>query len=142
MRKNTSLELSAVERERLHQFISSGKALARHLKHAQVLLKLADGWQNVQVAQAIGVDERTVIRLKKRFLSEGLEATLQDKPRSGAPPKIDGDTKAFVVATACAKAPTGHARWTLRLLAKRLVELEVVDEISHESIRQILKKTN
>lgn len=142
MRKNKPIELSAVERERLQQFISSGSTKARYLKHAQVLLKLADGWQNIQVAQTFDVDEKTVIRLRQRFLSEGLEQTLIDKPRSGAPLRIDGTAKALVVATTCSNAPPGHARWTLRLLADRVVELDLVEAISHETVRQILKKTN
>lgn len=142
MRKNTPIELSASDRGRLEKFIGSGTALARQIKHANVLLKLAEGWQNQQVALAFDLSQKTVIAIRKRFLEEGLEAALVDKPRSGAPRKIDGAVKALTVATACSKAPAGHARWTLRLLADRLVELEVVEDISHESIRQILKKTN
>jgi transposase len=142
MRKTKPIELSPFERERLLEFISSGKALARHIKHAHVLLKLAEGWSNLQIAQTFDLTEKTVITLRKRFQTEGLEACLKDKARSGAPPKIDGVAKAVVVATACSKAPSGHAHWTLRLLADKMVELEVVEGISPNTIRAILKKTN
>ncbi len=142
MRKNRPIELSVADQAQLEKFIGSGAAKAREIKHANVLLKLAEGWQNKKVAQAFGLSEKTVIAIRKRFMVEGLDSALVDKPRSGAPKRIDGAVKALVVATACSQAPAGHARWTLRLLSHRLVELEVVDEISHETVRQILKKTN
>ena len=140
MRKNKSFELSVSDRVQLEKFIGSGSALAREIKHANVVLKLAQGWQNVQVAQAFDLSPKTVIAIRKRFLEQGLEAALKDKPRSGAPHKIDGDLKALVIATACSPAPHGHTRWTLRMLAERIVELEVIEQISHESVRDILKK--
>jgi len=96
MRKTIPIELSASERERLEKFSSSGTALARYIKHANVLLKLAEGWPNQLVAQTFDLTEKTVISLRKRFLSEGLEACLKDKPRSGAPCQIDGAVKAVV----------------------------------------------
>lgn len=142
MRTNTPLELSASDRAQLEKFIGSGTAKAREIKHANVLLKLAEGWQNKKVAQTFALSEKTVIAIRKRFIEEGLNSALVDKPRSGAPPKIDGAVKALIVATACTQTPAGHARWTLRLLSHRLVELEVVDGISPETVRQILKKTN
>jgi transposase len=141
MRKNKVVELSAPDRARLEKFIGSGQALARHLKHAQVLLKLAEGWQNQKVAQAFDLSEKSVIAIRHRFLDEGVEAILKDKPRPGAPKRINGDVKALAIATACSPAPDGHNRWTLRMLSARLVELEAVEEISHESVRDILKKT-
>jgi transposase len=90
----------------------------------------------------VGLSQRTIFRLEKRFVTQGIEATLHDKPRSGAPKKIAGDVKALVVATACSKAPEGHDHWSLRMLSARMVELEVVEQFSHESIRAILKKTS
>lgn len=141
MRKNKVVELAASDRARLEKFIGSGQALARHLKHAQVLLKLAEGWQNQQAADTFGLCEKTVIAIRRRFLEEGVEAILKDKSRSGAPKRINGDVKALTIATACSPAPDGHNHWTLRMLSARLVELAVVEEISHESVRDILKKT-
>lgn len=142
MKKTITIELSAAEIERLDTFINSGSAKAREIKHANVLLKLSKGWKYPEIAQAFALSERTVIRIKQRFLLEGLEAALVDKPRSGAPKTIEGEVKAVLVATTCSKPPAGHERWTLRLLAHKLVELEIVETISHESVRHILKKTN
>ena len=142
MRKTKSIELSVEQRAKLDQFISSGKALARHIKHANVLLKLNQGWATSQIAQAFDLSPKTVIALRHRFENEGLEALLKDKPRSGKPRTFHGDLHSQVIATMCSAAPDGHARWTLRLLAARVVELELVESISPESIRQILKKTN
>jgi len=140
MRKTTPIELSAEQRERLEQFINSGKALARHIKHANVLLKLTEGWSISQIVQAFELSAKTVISIRQRFQKEGLEACLCDKPRSGAPKKILGDHKAVMVALACSTPPQGHANWTLRLLADKIVELEVVETISHSSVGRILKK--
>ncbi len=142
MRKNKSITLTAAELERLQHFISSGTAKAREIKHAQVLLKLQQGWSHPQIAQAFDLTARTIIRLKQRYQNEGLEAALVDKPRSGAPKKLEGELKALVVATTCSTPPPGHQRWTLRLLADRMVELEAVEAISHSSVGRILKKMN
>jgi transposase len=142
MRKNTPIELSAAQRERLEQFTNSGKALARHIKHAQVLLKLAEGWSNQQIALAFDLTPKTVITIRQRFHHEGVEAVLRDKPRPGAPKKITGEDKALVVALACSNPPEGHAKWTLHLLADKMVELEVIETISPSSVGRILKKTS
>ena len=138
----SKLTLEAAEVERLENFINNGSALAREIKHANVLLKLAEGWTQTRIAAAFGLTQRTVVRIKNRALAEGVEAALHDKARSGAPKKISGADKAMVVATACSSPPAGHARWTLRLLADKVAELELVEDISHETVRQILKKTN
>jgi hypothetical protein len=83
----------------------------------------------------------TVFNVKRRYLSEGLTAALHDKPRSGKPPSIDGVARAKITALACSAAPEGHARWTLRLLADRAVELGIVSAISHNTVKEVLKKT-
>lgn len=142
MRKITPIELSAPDRAHLEKFIGSGSAQARLIKHANVLLKLAVGWTPQQIAEAFELDPRTVFRLKARFLKEGLAAILKDKPRSGAPKRINGNHKAVIIATTCTTPPAGHSRWTLRLLADKMVELAVVETISHTTIADILKKTN
>ncbi|MGH2415094.1 MAG: helix-turn-helix domain-containing protein [Microcystaceae cyanobacterium] len=140
--KKTKIELTPAEIERLESFINSGSAKAREIKHANVLLKLNEGWTQAAIATAFKLTQRTVVRLKQRCLEEGVAATLVDKPRSGAPKKITGEQKALVVASACSSPPTGHQRWTLRLLADKLVELELIESISHSSVGAILKKTN
>ena len=94
------------------------------------------------IAEQVETSVATVQRIRRRFVQEGLEAALTDKPRSGAPPKFKGQSRAAVTALACSDPPEGHARWTLRLLADKLVELERVDSISHKTVGEILKKTN
>jgi transposase len=89
----------------------------------------------------LGVSLQTVFNIKRRYLEEGFDSALQDKPRSGKPPRILGDARAKITALACSEAPAGHARWTLRLLADRAVKLGFVDSISHNGVKQILKKT-
>jgi transposase len=93
------------------------------------------------IAGTLGLSAQTVFNVKRRYLEEGLDAALQDKPRSGKPPRINGEARAKLTALACSSAPDGHARWTLRLLAGRAVKLGFVDSISHNAVRQILKKT-
>jgi len=140
MSKTYHLDLSAADRQTLETRIRAGSAKVREIKHAQVLLKLGDHWPQKQIAAAVGVSERTVIRLKQRYEAEGCMAAIVDKARSGAPVKIDGALKAVVVATACSPAPDGHRRWTLRLLADKLVTLDAT--MSLGSIQAILKKMN
>lgn len=142
LRKIIPITLTDTDRAELEQFLRSGTTRARYIKHANVILKLADGWSPPQIAFSFDLDVRTVLRLKARFLTEGLQATLIDKARSGPPRKIDGNHKAVIVATTCTAPPPGHSRWTLRLLADKVVELELIDTISHTAVGEILKKTN
>jgi transposase len=121
----------------------------RRLKHAQILLKADEAkggpaWTDVAIAEAVGCGRVTVERVRQRFVEEGLERALTPyrKPRREYPTKLDGEQEAKLIATACSAPPGGRSRWTLRLLADVLVELEVVESISHEAVRQALKKTN
>jgi transposase len=112
-----------------------------------VLLKVdAEGpnWTDEKVAEAFGIRANTVRDIRKRFVEEGLELALEGKPRKEPPTprKLDGAGEARLIAMACGEPPEGRARWTLRLLASRLVELAIVDGISHETVRRTLKKTN
>lgn len=147
MGKKYFVRLSGEERERLTGLVSKGRASARTIGHAQVLLKVdAEGpnWTDAEVAEAFGVRENTVADLRRRFVEEGLDRAL-DRKRQEQPSrvrKLDGADEARLIAVACGDPPEGRARWTLRLLAGRLVELEIVDEISHETVRQTLKKTS
>ena len=124
----------------------SGKANARKIIHARILLKVdADGpnWSDEQVQEALDVGKATVERVRKAFVEESLEASLNRKRRSTTNGrKLDGDQEAYLVALACSVAPEGRKRWTLRLLADKMVELEHVDTLSYETVRQVLKKTN
>jgi transposase len=149
MGKRYRVTLEVEERERLEQLLSKGKVDVRRLKHAQILLKADEsadgpGWSDARVAGAVGCGTATVERVRQRFVEEGLEPALSPyrTPRREYHPKLDGEQEAKLITLACSQPPEGRARWTLRLLADALVELEVVDSVSHEMVRQTLKKTS
>jgi transposase len=148
MKKKYIVTLTQEERQSLHTMLSRGKAAARKLMHARVLLK-ADaapgeaGWNDAAIAEGLDVGRATVERVRKQFVEEGLEAALERRQsRRQYHRKLDGDAEAHLIALACSKAPEGRSRWTLRLLADRMVALEQVDDLSYETVRQVLKKTN
>ena len=142
MSKRIEIQLKEQERQELEQLIRKGVRSARELTRARLLL-LSDQGQGVgQVAEAVMCSRGTVINVKKRYLEGGLEAALYDKPRPGARPKITGDVEAHLIALTCSDPPEGYGQWTLRLLADRLVELELVESISHTAVGKVLKKTN
>jgi transposase len=144
--KRYRVTLTAEEREALGHMISRGKAAARRLVHARVLLQAdaSEGgpdWTDTRIAEAVRVSVRTIGRVRQRFVEEGLEAALLPRPSPRVyARKLDGAQEAKLIALACSGPPEGRKRWTLRLLAERMVELEVVSELSHETVRQTLKK--
>ena len=146
MRKRYRVTLTAEEREALGHMISRGKAAARRLVHARVLLQAdaSEGgpdWTDTRIAEAVRVSVRTIGRVRQRFVEDGLEAALRPKPSPRVyARKLDGAQEAKLLALACSGPPEGRRRWTLRLLAERMVELEIVPELSHETVRQTLKK--
>ena len=147
MAKKYVVRLTREEREMLLGMVGAGKGAARKLTHARVLLKAdAEGpnWTDVRICDALDVGVRTIESLRKRFVEEGLESALnrRERVRPSRTPKLDGDGEARLVALACSEAPDGRKRWTLRMLADRLVMLDIVDSISHETVRQALKKTS
>ena len=148
MKKKYIVTLTQEERRMLHAMLSRGKAAARKLVHARVLLKAdvgsgGPGWTDDQIAEGLEVGRATVERVRKAFVEEGLEAALvRRKPRRQYQRKLDGDGEAHLIALACSQAPEGRSRWTLRLLADRMVQLELVDHLSYETVRDVLKKTN
>jgi len=119
-----------------------GKSPARKVKRSLILCKADEGLTDLQVAEALVVGPSTVSRVRQRFVEGGLERALNDRPRPGKQRKLNGKQEAHLVAVACSSAPEGHTRWTLRLLADRVVKLEFADSISRETVRQVLKKTN
>ncbi len=147
--KRYVIRLSEGERNRLTALVSKGKVAAGKRLHAQVLLK-ADvsaagaGWTDQQIVEALEVGERTVQAIRQRCVEEGLDAALERKKqcRPSRQRILDGAKEAQLVALCCGKVPAGQARWTLRLLADELVRLEIVDSVSHETVRQALKKTS
>jgi transposase len=112
------------------------------MKRAQILLKADEGLKDDEIVAVLNTSRSTVERTRKRFVEGNLDKALNDDPRPGKQRKLDGRGEAHLIALACSEAPEGHARWSLRLLADRLVELEVVESISPETVRQVLKKTN
>jgi hypothetical protein len=146
--KRYIVTLTPGEREQLEALVRSGKRSARAIARARVLL-LADegqcgpGWEDRRVVEALGCGHRTVERVRERFVTEGLDAALTAKARPNPPrePVLDGAGEARLIALACSATPDGRKAWTLRMLAAKLVELEVVDAVSHETVRRTLKKT-
>ncbi len=142
------IELSEQQRFVLQQLISSGQAPARQLAHARILLKIdrnAPGpcWTDEQVAEAFEMSRYTVIRIRERFVNHGLDDALTHRPHTQTRARaLDGEQEAHLIALSCSPAPAGQARWTLRLLANRMVELEYVERVSYETVRKVLKKTN
>lgn len=149
MGKRYRVTLEVEERQSLDQLLSKGKADVRRLKHAQILLMADESkggrrWSVSRIAEAVDCGTATVERVRRRFVEEGLEMALSPyrSPRREYRPKLDGEQEARLITLACSQPPEGRARWTLRLLADALVELELVDSISHETVRQTLKKTS
>ncbi len=134
------VDLSNAEREQLLGITRRGISPARKLKRAQILLKAHEGFADGQIAQILGVGMATVGRIRKRLVEENLEGALNEHSRSGRPGEIGGKEKAHIIALACSAPPEGHARWSLRLLADKVVELEILESLSHEGVRKILKK--
>jgi len=139
------LHFSKVERQELEQIVSSGNSPARKIRRAQIMLRLADGWTIAGIAAALGVSRQTVHLVRNEALAEGVRGVLSH--RSGrkvgqVPKSLDGVAEAHLIALTCSEPPRGRERWTLRLLAGRMVELGYVPAVSHETVRQVLKKTN
>ena len=147
MAKKYIVTLTVEERNSLLSLISLGKGSTRKLTHARILLKAdqgaeGPGWTDEQMRAGLEVSLSTVERVRERFVLEGLAATLNRRPsRNPRSCKVDGEQEAHLVALSCGPAPAGHKRWTLRLLAEKMVKLEYIDTVSHETVRQVLKKT-
>jgi transposase len=139
--KKQHLTLSETDERYLREFISKGQARARVVRRAMALLQLHQGSTLQAVAETLQVEHWTVSRWRNHYRTSGLEF-LQDKARSGRPPAIDGAQRAQITALACSETPAGRAKWSLRLLAEKVVELEFCESISHTQVGTILKKTN
>jgi len=148
MPKAHRVQLTASQRQQLQQLIATGTAPARVLTHARILLKADEGeggpaWTDGAIAQALEVSVPTVARVRVRWGQAGLDAALQRRsPGRSRACKIDGEKEAHLIALTCSAPPKGHQRWSLRLLAGRMVELQHVEQLSHETVRRTLQKTN
>jgi len=141
-RKMYIINLNDEERQTLLEMTRKGEIKVRKFKRAMILLKADEGLSDQQIMAALNVSRPCVERIRKRFVADGMERALNEDPRPGQKRKLDGRAEATLIATACSDAPDGHEHWTLRLLADRLVQLGVVDAISHETVRRTLKKTS
>ncbi len=142
------VELSEEQRFALQHLLSRGNAPVRQQAHARILLKIdrnvpGPRWTDEQVAEAFEMSRYSVIRIPERFVNQGLDDALNHRHHTQTRARVlDGEQEAHLIALSCSPAPAGKARWTLRLLANRLVELEYVERVSHETVRKVLKKTN
>ena len=147
MKKKYVVTLSDEERGALRAMIAAGKASARKLMHARILLKAERRtghreWEDTRIAAALEVAVSTIEKVRQRLVEEGLEAALVPRPpRREYSGKLGGKEEAHLIALTCSTPPEGHGRWTLRLLADRMVRLEHVESLSHETVRQVLKET-
>ena len=147
--KKYIVRLSGEERKSLTNLVSSGKGPARIFTRARILLKADVGeggpsWPDEKIAEALDVTVQTIERVRKQLVEEGLEAVLSRRKyvQKISRKKLDGDAEAHLIALACSESPEGFSRWSLRLLADRMVELGYVESISHEAVRRVLKKTS
>ncbi len=140
-RKAQPIKLSNDERSSLTTILRRGTTPARVQSRARVLDLLHREQHPTKIAETLGLSLQTVFNIKRRYLSKGFDVALYDRPRSGKPPKIDGAARAKITALACSTAPTGHARWSLRLLADKAVELGFCESVSYETVKEVLKKT-
>ena len=148
MSKKYIVSLTPEERQMLESLTRTGKTPVYKINHARILLKAdvnqADGgWIDESISRALDISISTIERIRKLFVEQGIQAALTRQPASNSKSrKLDGEQEAHLIAIACSQPPAGQTRWTLRLLAERIVSLEIVESISHETVRQTLKKTN
>jgi len=140
MVKKHIVDLTSTEQDELLALIGAGESSVRKVKRANILLLADEGKKDEEIAEALHTSVATIERTRRRFVLEGLTASLNEKPRPGARCKLDAKAEAVLETLAKSKPPEGRKRWTMQLLADRLVELKVVDSISDETVRQQLKK--
>jgi transposase len=141
-KKINHIILSNDESLQLRRYVQGGQKSARAINRARILLFADIGMTDDEIADTLGVGLATVYRIRKRYYEVGWEKALQEYPRSGAPSKIDGRVEATLTMLACSDPPEGYGRWTLQLLADKLVELQVVDSVSLPTVSSVLKKMN
>ena len=136
------VRLTNEDRATLHDLLKVGEHSSRTIARGYILLLAHQGKSDDEIVQTLEVGRATVQRVRKRYCQKGLDYALTELPRPGAKPRLDGKQEAYLVALACSEAPEGRTCWTLELLANRLVQLHIVDSISDETVRRVLKKTN
>ena len=142
MRKKNKVKLKSKERALLKQLISKGTEKARKITRYRILLLADAGKTDTQIIEALGIARNTIRQVRQRYSAEGLESAINEQSRPGAPEKFTGAQRAKITAIACSTPPEGHSRWTLRLLADKVIELAIVEDISYKTVERTLKKTN
>jgi putative transposase len=142
MQTKNLVKLKPKERELLRQLISKGKEKVRKITRCRILLLTDDRKTDTQIIESLDIARNTIRQVRQRYVEEGLEAAINERKRSGAPKKFNGVQKAKITAMACSEPPEGRSRWTLRLLADKVVELRIVDSISYKTVERTLKKMN
>lgn len=145
MVKKYVVSLTEAERQYLEQFTRTGKHAAYQINHARILLKAdcrqsGGSWRDLDIKEALDVSIRTIERVRQRFVEEGMELALKARPGAGRKHKLTGELEAHLIALRCSNPPHGKGRWTVRLLADQMVQLGYVEDLSHECVRQALKK--
>ena len=140
LRRPVPIQLSADEREHLEMCVRRGKANARTLTRARVLLKSDEGWTNAEIIDALDISDQTIRNIKYRYAEGGVQAVLTDKRQERRRQALNDAQAAHLIAIACSEVPNGHDHWTVRMLAGKAIELEYVQNISPETVRQLLKK--
>ena len=147
-KKKYIVTLTPEERSLLEELTKKGKAAAYKVNHARILLladsnRLEGGWKDEAISQALNISVATIERVRQRLVEEGLESALSRRSQENRKPRrLDGEQEAHLIALTCSEPPMGQGRWTMRMLAERMVELGYVEAVSHETVRQTLKKTN
>lgn len=142
MKVKNQVKLKPKERKKLKQLISKGTEKARKITRCRILLMAHEGKTDTHIMETLEVARNTVRTVRSRYAQEGLEAAINEQPRPGAPHKFTGRQRAKITAIACSEPPEGRSRWTLRLIADKVVELKMTNDISHQTVKRILKKTN
>lgn len=140
-KKTYKIKLTQTQKKYLQDITNKGKNGARVIKRAQILLEASENKIDKEISNNLKVGMTTVWRTRKRFFQEGLESAIYDKEIPGKPPKLSDKQEALLIATACSEPPEGRTYWTLRLLANKMIELEIIEGISHETVRRTLKKS-
>ncbi len=139
MNKKYIVDLQDEERQDLNRIIRSGKHSARKIRWAHALLKADAGWKDQKISEALDISLPTVQRIRQRFVEEGLEVALGARSHKPRPhlQRLDGEQEAKLIALACRQAPEGYTRWSLRLLAEKVVELQIVEQVSYQTVRRV-----
>lgn len=140
-REKYEIHLTELQRKELQELVSKGRAKAREIKHANVLLLSEQGKTYKEIEKALNVSHQTILTIRKRFTLENLKSALVDRPRPGVKSKLDDKGEAYLISLSCSNPPEGREIWTMQMLADKLIELKVVDSISDETVRRHLKKT-